>query len=247
MNSDVYLAGDDGLYIGSASSEDWSGPAKGLPEEAVTALLVADAKPEATIHAVVGGRIWRSRDRGNAWQQAAGEWRDQRVDSIVADPSDPKKFWAAGASRIFKSADGGASWQAHAQRLPDPNIVVRAIAVNQNGNVFVLSTHRGLLRSTDGGESWAKVEGALPLHLEPGPLVQDQRDPSVLYAGYSLRPYGEAWRAAQLAAEQTRNQNTRKRYAVFAAGIGIVSIAALMIWQRRRAVQSSIDRQHKLS
>lgn len=243
--SDVYLAGNDGLYIGSASSEDWRGPVKGLPEEPISALIVANSTPQASIHAVLGGRVWRSLDRGSTWQQGEGDWRDRRIDAIAVHPGEPKILWAAGASRVFKSKDSGATWQPHGNPLPDPNIAIRAVAVNQAGDVIVLSTHRGLMRSADGANTWVKVESALPLHLEPGPLLQDHTDPNVMYVGFSLRPYGEAWRAAQHAAEQKRTDEARNRYTIFVAGVGLISLAVAVLWRRRVGLPHQAE--HKAS
>lgn len=240
LHGKVYLAGTNGVYIGNASSQDWSGPAKGLPEEPISALLVADGKPEINIHAVVAGRIWRSEDGGYAWRQAAGKWTNQRVDTIGADFRDVKKLWAGGASRLFRSIDGGKNWQAHGKPLPDPNIAIRGIAVSENEKVIVLTTHRGLMRSADAGETWAKVESALPLHLEPSPLVQDRSDPNIVYAGFSLRPYNEAWRAAQQVAEQQRNDSARNQYAIIAAVIASVLLAiGVAIYIRKRSISKS--------
>ena len=237
-NAKVYLAGNDGVYIGNAEGQSWSGPASGLPEEPISALLVAEHKPGATIQAAVAGRIWRSSGHGMSWQQAAGNWADQRVDTLGADLNDKQTLWAAGSSRIFRSDDGGKNWQAHGKPLPDPNIFIRAIAVAQSGSVIVLTTHRGLMRSADGGMTWAKVESALPLHLEPSPLAQDRSDPNIVYAGFSLRPYNEAWRAAQEAAQKQRDEATRKRYGAIAAIVAVIviaSVAAIFLRKRKLA------------
>ena len=240
VHGKVYLAGNDGVYIGHASSQDWSGPTKGLPEEPISALLVADGKPGSTIHSVVAGRIWRSEDEGNSWHQAIGNWVDQRVDTISADLGDEKKWWAGGASRLFRSVDGGKNWQAHGKSLPDPNISIRGIAVSKDERIIVLTTHRGLMRSADAGETWAKVESALPLHLEPSPLAQDRNDPNIVYAGFSLRPYNEAWRAAQQVAEQRRNDEARNQHAIVAAVIASVSLAiGIGIYVRKRSIGQS--------
>ena len=238
--SSIYLAGNDGLYIGSASSQDWSGPAKGLPEEAISALVVAEGKPEASIHAVLAGRVWSSVN-GDSWREAAGDWRNQRIDTVDADAEDEQRLWAAGASRVFRSDDGGKSWQPYGQPLPDPNIFIRGIAVTQAGKVIVLTTHRGLMRSTDGGTSWAKIESALPLHLEPSPLVQDGKDPSIVYAGFSLRPYSEPWRTAQDVAEQMRRDQARKRNTAIALALAaLLSVGAAGFFLRKRtAAQAS--------
>ena len=239
-NGKAYLAGNDGVYIGDADGRGWSGPASGLPEEPISALLVAGHKPGATIHAVVAGRIWRSSDDGMSWQRAAGNWDDQRVDTLGADLLDRQKLWAAGASRLFRSDDGGKNWQTHGKPLPDPNISIRGIAAMQTGNTIVLTTHRGLIRSADSGATWAKVESALPLHLEPSPLAQDRIDPDIVYAGFSLRPYNEAWRVAQQAAEQRRTEQAKKQYLIFAAVIASLVLAiGATIFLRRRAIRHS--------
>ncbi len=237
-NAKVYLAGNDGVYIGNADGQSWSGPANGLPEEPISALLVEEGAPGRNIHAVVAGRIWLSSDNGISWKPAAGNWTDQRIDTLSADLLDKRKLWAAGASRVFRSDDSGQSWQPHGQPLPDPNIFIRGIATMQGGNTVVLTTHRGLMRSADGGATWAKVEGALPLHLEPGPLAQDRSDPNIVYAGFSLRPYNEAWRAAQEAAQKQRDEAARKRYGAIAAIVAVIiiaSVAAIFLRKRKSA------------
>ena len=234
----VYLAGNDGLYIGNASGQDWRGPANGLPEEAISALLLTEGNTQASIHAVLAGRIWRSTDGGATWQQAAGDWRDQRVDTITTDPDDQRRLWAAGASRLFRSDDAGETWLPHGKPLPDPNIFIRGIAVAVTGSVIVLTTHRGVMRSADSGASWEKIESALPLHLEASPLAQDATNPSIVYAGFSLHPYSEAWRAAQEAAQQLRQARSRNRNSVFALAIGgVLLIGALGFFLRKKAAE----------
>ena len=238
VNGRVYLAGNNGLYIGNASGQDWSGSAKGLPEEAISAMLVTQGGLRATIHAVVVGRIWRSEDSGATWKQPAGNWSDQRVDFISADSGDQRKLWAAGASRLFRSDDGGQTWQLHGKPLPDPNIAIRGIAAV--GSSIVLTTHRGLMRSADSGATWAKVESALPLHLEPSPLVQDRSDSNIVYAGFSLRPYNEAWRAAQEAAQKQHDDEARKRYGAITAIVTVflIASAAAMFLRKRKLLAS---------
>lgn len=96
------------------------------------------------------------------------------------------------------------------------------------------------MRSADRGEAWAKVESALPLHLEPSPLAQDRIDPNIVYAGFSLRPYNEAWRAAQQAAEQRSSEQAKKKYLITATLIASLTLAIVSaIFLRRRAIRQS--------
>ena len=52
------------------------------------------------------------------------------------------------------------------------------------------------MRSIDEGSTWSIVEGALPVHLEAGPLIRDPQDAATMYGGFSLTPYSEVWRRA---------------------------------------------------
>ena len=95
------------------------------------------------------------------------------------------------------SDDAGVKWTAYGGPLPDPGTMVRGLAASNDAKTLVLSTHRGVLRSTDGGQNWTQVESTLPVHLESGLLLRDPRDAATLYAGFSLTPYGEMWRRAE--------------------------------------------------
>ena len=101
-----------------------------------------------------------------------------------------------GPDRIYVSDDLGATWRAVGQPLPEPGTRVRGIAADAAAMTLVVTTHRGMYRSEDGGQSWTFKEGNLPVHLESGPLVRDPSDARTLYAVYSLMPYAEVWRTA---------------------------------------------------
>ena len=221
----LYLAANDGVYTSNDNGLTWSGLGQGLPAEPVSALLTGHDAPGVNIHAVVGGRVWIN--DGHAWQQAQGDWTNQRVDVIIGDTQIPTRLWAAGSSQIYRSDDGGKNWQRHGNPLNDPNLFLRGLAVADGVNIIAVTTHRGLVRSADGGKTWANVEGALPSHLECGPLVQDPRDANTIYVGFALRPFNEPWNAAQQTSEQIRSSAMQKRWLMI-IGAGIAG--ALLIW-----------------
>jgi photosystem II stability/assembly factor-like uncharacterized protein len=137
-----------------------------------------------------------SEDGGRQWQRRAEGLGDTPIDAVVLDPALPQRVWAAGADRIHVSDDLGATWRALGQPLPEPGTHVRGIAADPAARALVVTTHRGMYRSEDGGQSWILKEGNLPVHLESGPLARDPSDPRTLYAVYSLMPYAEVWRTA---------------------------------------------------
>jgi photosystem II stability/assembly factor-like uncharacterized protein len=187
----MYVAGPGGLWRSDDRGRSWLGAGEGLPEGAVSALVVTD--PEETVYAIAAGGIWMSANDARSWHARHAGLPEGRVEALSSDPMGPDWLWVAAADQVFASADRGLSWHAVGQPLPEANTSVRGIAVAEGGTVIVLTTHRGLFRSVDGGRSWGLVEGNLPVHLEAGPLVRHPANPSTLYAGFALMPYSELW------------------------------------------------------
>ena len=69
--------------------------------------------------------------------------------------------------------------------------------MSDDEHTLVLATHRGALRSTDAGATWAQIEGSLPVHLEAGLAQRDAHDAQTLYVGFALTPYMEILRRAE--------------------------------------------------
>lgn len=192
----VYLLGRGGLFRSDDGGRSYDRIARTLPAEAeITALAVATS-PSEIVHAVIDGAAMASEDGGETWHRRAGGFGDAPIDTVVLDPSSPRRVWAAGADRVYRSDDRGLTWRAVGQPLPEPGTTVRGIAADPAARTLVVTTHRGLYRSEDGGASWALKEDNLPVHLDAGPLARDPSDPRALYAVYSLLPYGEVWRTA---------------------------------------------------
>jgi photosystem II stability/assembly factor-like uncharacterized protein len=193
----VYLAGAHGLFLSDDRGRSWARAADGvLPESAVSALIVTPGSAE-NIYAVIDGSIWMSGDGARTWQTRAAGLPTGRVDTLAVDVGKAGRFWAAANAHVFMSDDAGVKWTAYGGPLPDPGTMVRGLAVSDDAKTLVLSTHRGVLRSTDGGQNWTQVESTLPVHLESGLLLRDPRDAATLYAGFSLTPYAEMWRRAE--------------------------------------------------
>ncbi len=185
----LFLAGERGVFVSDDRGRSWSASGEGLPEGSVTALVVV-TQPQEIVLAVIQGDIRGSRDGGASWQSRDAGLPRGQVEALLSAGT----LWAAGSDRVYASDDLGMSWKPVGKVLPESGTTIRGIAVADGGRIVVLSTHRGILRSTDGGEKWLLVEGNLPVHLEAGPLVRDAHDTATLYAGFSLSPYTEMWR-----------------------------------------------------
>lgn len=194
--SRVYLIGRRDLFRSDDAGRTWRKLEHGLADGPEFTDLALTTHPREILYALADGQAWMSEDRGVSWQPRHRGLPAAGVDAISIDPAVPQRLWAAGEDRIYRSNDGGMQWQAVGEPLPEPGTSVRGIAVDPAGETLVLTTHRGMFRSTDGAGTWGLLEGNLPVHLEARPLVRDPTHPGTLYAGYALMPYGEIWRMA---------------------------------------------------
>jgi len=193
----VYLVGWQRLYASVDWGASWSAVASPLPEAPITQMIVTNATRR--VYAIAGGRLWTADDGASAWRSTDAGLPQGRVNALSGDPREPRRLWATTGDQMFRSDDEAASWRRWGQPLPDAPTVVRGIAPSVSGRDAVLTTDRGLYRSTE-GQPWVIPSDNLPAHLEAWPLVRDPTDPATLYAGFALIPYPELWR---LAADQT--------------------------------------------
>jgi photosystem II stability/assembly factor-like uncharacterized protein len=189
-----YLTGARWLYRSDDQGRTWTRIGESLPDARLSAIAVAP-QPSEVISVVMEGQVFASSDAGASWQLRSAGLPAVKIETIAADPA-PGRLWAAGGDRLYRSDDAAQSWRAVGQPLPQPGTRVRGIAASADGVIIVLSTDRGVHRSTNAGSNWTSIEGNLPVHLESAPLVRDPNDPETLYVGFSLTPYDEIWRRA---------------------------------------------------
>ena len=130
-----------------------------------------ERSPARSCFAVVDGALMASEDGGR--QLAAPRrraWATRR--SIRSRSTRRRRGGSVGRGRrlaFYVSDDLGATWRAVGRPLPEPGTRVRGIAADPAATTLVVTTHRGMYRSEDGGQSWTLKEGNLPVHLEAGP------------------------------------------------------------------------------
>ncbi|WP_174348367.1 exo-alpha-sialidase [Massilia timonae] len=109
------------------------------------------------VHAPQGSAtLYRSADDGASWTPVAGlAGRDLRA---VADPVNPKAFYAYDDKALMASVDGGASFAPRASLPPGGSRLIRALP-GRDGDLWVALKDGGLVRSRDGGASFAPLAG----------------------------------------------------------------------------------------
>ncbi|MEO7085416.1 MAG: glycoside hydrolase [Gemmatimonadaceae bacterium] len=138
-----------------------------------------------------GDGVYKSTDAGKTWTHL-GLRDGQQIPQIVVDPKDPNRLFVAvlghpygpNAERgLFRSTDGGESFQKVLYRDEntgaidvvmdpvDPNIIYCALWEARQGpweNGQFSGPGSGLMKSTDGGDTWRKIGKGLPTFEQNG-------------------------------------------------------------------------------
>src|SRR4051795_10602115 len=148
-----------GTFLRPAGSDAWEHK---ITDHETFAVNVHPADPDVVFAGTSDG-VYRSTDRGKTFRRANFPDKTQ-IWSFLVDAQDPKLIYA-GASPIavYRSEDCGESWR----KMPDPGMPDRAVMPfacrvmrmaqhpKQPETIFAALEVNGVMRTTDGGESWA--------------------------------------------------------------------------------------------
>jgi photosystem II stability/assembly factor-like uncharacterized protein len=178
-----------------------------------------------------GDGMYKSTDAGRTWSHI-GLTDSQQTGRIIIHPTNPNLVYvaalghpyAANAERgVFRSRDGGANWQ----KILGPNDDTGAIDLAfEPGHPEIIyaalwQTRRtpwsvyppssgpgsGLYKSTDGGETWKKLEGGLPHKAGRIGIAVAPSQPSRVYAIVDSEEAGGMYRSDDAGATWTRTSS----------------------------------------
>jgi photosystem II stability/assembly factor-like uncharacterized protein len=198
-----------GVFKSTDGGASWR--ATGLQGGDVRELMLDPQEPE-NVYALSDGRIFLSRDGGEAWRALDAGWASGTSASTLAiNPRDPATVYvgtssawnAFGASGVFKTVDGGDSWRPMNAGLTDARVSALALDPRSPGTAYAAVDGRGVFKRVDG--SWrAASTGLTPAsvsaYAEPAVAV-DPQDPETVYAGlgngvFKSTDGGASWRAS---------------------------------------------------
>jgi photosystem II stability/assembly factor-like uncharacterized protein len=176
---------------------------------------------EAPIRGVTtsqGEGLWKSTDAGRSFS-FMGLAKAGQIAKIEVHPTDPDTAWVAAQGQIwapnpergvYRTRDGGASWEQVLKVNADtgatdisldptnPRILYAALWHHGRKPWFIKSGGEGggIYKSTDGGDSWTKLEGGLPGLVGKIGLDVSASQPSRIYAVIEAEPdQGGLWRS----------------------------------------------------
>ncbi len=157
--------------------------------------------------ATASGGVWKSNNAGTTWTPIFDDYETASIGDIAIDQSNKNIIWVgtgeannrnsvSWGNGIYKSTDGGDTFEnkglesthqiARVLVHPEDSEDVCACAI---GHLWGYSGDRGLFRTKDGGDSWAKLDNGLPNDGKTGciDLVRDAKNADVLYAAFYHR------------------------------------------------------------
>jgi len=167
-----------GVFCRSANGGEWQHALADL--EAFT-VVVHPRRPDVVFAGTADG-VWRSTDRGATFARAEFPDRGKQIWSFLVDASDPDRIYAGGSPvDVYRSEDGGKSWR----RLPTPAVKERAKAPfaarvmrmaqhpTRPQEIYAALEVNGVMRTTDGGETWEDCSADL-IRLSERPHLQSK-------------------------------------------------------------------------
>lgn len=165
----------------------------------ITTIDVSVSNPKLIFVGAASGGVWKSENGGSSWNPIFDDQPTQNIGALAIQQSNTDVIWVGtgeGNPRnsmnlgmgIFKSEDGGSKWKAMGLEktktihriLIDPQDE-NIIYVGALGDPFTKNKHRGVYKSSDGGETWNRI-----LYSNNssgiGDLVMDPENPNKLFA-----------------------------------------------------------------
>ena len=146
---------------------------QGMHTDAVVRTLVNHPHRPEIVCAGTDKGLYRSEDAGATWQLLETPLSQYTIWNLAIDPVMPEVMFAGTGTptpaTCFRSTDGGATWQecqagiaAECPNVGIPRVTGIAIDPLDRRHIWMGIEVDGVRYSTDGGDSWQAVNGAIP-------------------------------------------------------------------------------------
>ena len=164
-----------GIMRSGDGGESWGrvGITSGLHSDALVRDLANHPDRPGIVFAGTDKGLYRSEDAGQMWQLVDTPMSGSSVWAITVDNADPNLMFAGTGTPdpcgVFRSTDGGKTWEQRpvdiAEECPNvgvPRVTGIAIDPTNHRDIWVGLEVDGLRHSSDAGDTWESINGAIP-------------------------------------------------------------------------------------
>src|SRR5688572_19109210 len=158
-----------GLFRTTAGDGEWEELENGLPHLVEAhALVVHPTKPDV-IYAGTQDGPYRSVNGGDTWERLGFPKGPGMVWAITFHPQNPDVMYCGTAPvNVYRSEDGGDNWEKLPAASPEhckmgfpTRTIGLAVDASRPDDVYAALEVSGVIRSTDGGDTWTDLSQAL--------------------------------------------------------------------------------------
>jgi photosystem II stability/assembly factor-like uncharacterized protein len=162
----------------------WNSADSGLPANRRLTSVAMDPQNTKTLYVVAAlGMVAKSIDGGGSWAVVGSLPGSFGPRGLVVDPQDSGVLYASTDRGVEKSTDAGGSWSLVLSRAPSyPLWLAVAPAAGGPSAVYAGGDWRGILKSSDGGATWARANSGLII-TSIDSLAIDPQNGQTLYVG----------------------------------------------------------------
>ncbi len=164
-----------GVMRSTDSGETWRrvGIDQGIHSDALVRTLLNNPQNPESVYAGTDKGLLKSDNAGETWRLVDSPLSNYCVWALAIGPVEPEIMFAGtgtpNRATIFRSKDGGASWEQRPVEIAEecpavgvPRVTGIAIDPDNRRNIWVGLEVDGVRRSTDGGDTWVKLNGGIP-------------------------------------------------------------------------------------
>jgi len=191
-----------------AAEEDSSHPLAAIPLRSIGPALTSGRVADFAFHpegwqvhyvAMASGNLWKTGNNGITWTPVFENEGSYSIGVVELDPGNPNTVWVGTGENnsqrsvgfgdgVYRSLDAGSTWQnvglkdsGHISMIRVHPEDSKTVWVAAQGPLWSSGGDRGLYRTTDGGETWARI---LDIDADTGvnEFVIDPADPDIILA-----------------------------------------------------------------
>jgi photosystem II stability/assembly factor-like uncharacterized protein len=164
-----------GVMTSADEGESWTRASvrQGMHSDCLVKALLADPRRPDVVYAGTDMGLYRSDDSGARWRLLETPMSGSMVWSMAIDPVDPTVMFAGTGTPskpgIYRSTDEGKGWEplaveiaAECPNVGTPRPTAIAVDPTDHRQVWIGLEVDGVRHSTDGGDTWTKVNGQIP-------------------------------------------------------------------------------------